>query len=99
MFFGACKEMLLQIAQLCQPRRDPAAAGLAAPQVLVGGRISLAAVGPPPDDDPPLPIEFFITPHLIAVSRKTADSWEGCLSFPELLVRVTRPRSVRVEFL
>src|SRR5436189_4795015 len=26
-------------------------------------------------------------------------SWEGCLSFPELLVQVPRPRQVRVDYL
>ena len=32
-------------------------------------------------------------------SEEEAEAWEGCLSFPELLVKVSRPLAVRVEYL
>jgi peptide deformylase len=75
-------------------------AGLAAPQVFVGRRVFLAQVAPPPDDDeaPPPPAEVFINPRIVGASEEKEGAWEGCLSFPELLVLVTRPRAVRVEY-
>jgi peptide deformylase len=74
-------------------------AGLAAPQVFVSRRIFLAAILPPASADAPPEVEFFINPRLIEVSEEESSSWEGCLSFPELLVLVPRPRQVRIEYL
>jgi peptide deformylase len=75
--------------------------GLAAPQVFVSHRIFLAQVAVPPDDqDAPLPPpEVFINPRIVAASGEAEAAWEGCLSFPELLVLVARPPRVRVEYL
>ncbi len=75
--------------------------GLAAPQVFVSHRVFLARVAPAPEgeDAPPPPPEVFINPRIVSTSPETAASWEGCLSFPELLVLVSRPRSVRIEYL
>jgi peptide deformylase len=78
--------------------RQAEGTGLAAPQVFESRRIFLAAILPPPADDAPPQIEVFINPRLLAVSAETADAWEGCLSFPELLVRVPRAWSVRVAY-
>ena len=74
-------------------------AGLAAPQVFASRQVFLAAILPPADDDSPPEIEVFINPRIVETSAETAGSWEGCLSFPELLVLVPRPRRVRVEYL
>jgi peptide deformylase len=76
-------------------------AGLAAPQVFVGRRVFLAQVAEPAEDEdaPPPPAEVFINPRVVAASDDTDGGWEGCLSFPELLVYVRRPRRVRVEAL
>jgi peptide deformylase len=75
-------------------------AGLAAPQVFVSRRVFLARVAPPPEaeDAPPAPPEVFVNPRIVSASPETAAAWEGCLSFPELLVLVSRPERVRVEY-
>jgi hypothetical protein len=41
----------------------------------------------------------FINPRIVGASEETALSWEGCLSFAELLVLVERRLAVRVEYL
>src|SRR5262245_57637601 len=74
-------------------------AGLAGPQVFSSRRIFLAGVLPPPTEDAPRGVEVFINPRITAVSPETAGAWEGCLSFPELLVLVERRQRVRIEYL
>jgi peptide deformylase len=44
-------------------------------------------------------VEVFINPKLTALSGERGLSWEGCLSFMELLVLVPRYKRVRVEYL
>ncbi|MFO0970201.1 MAG: peptide deformylase [Gemmataceae bacterium] len=73
--------------------------GLAAPQVFSDKRIFLAAVLPPNDPDAMPGIEIFINPVLTHASSEKATGWEGCLSFPELLVNVPRHRVVRMSYL
>jgi peptide deformylase len=73
-------------------------AGLAAPQVFDVRRVFLAAILPPPDVDGEPEIETFINPRLLGASEEQAEAWEGCLSFPELVVKVRRPLAVRVEY-
>lgn len=79
--------------------REQKGAGLAAPQVFASRRVFLAIVEPPQTEDQPGDAEVFINPKITGVSQETAQSWEGCLSFPELLVKVERHRAVRVEYL
>jgi peptide deformylase len=74
-------------------------AGLAGPQVFSDQRIFLAAVLPPLERDGPRQIEVFINPRFTAASPEKAYGWEGCLSFPELLVLVERHKAVRIEYL
>jgi peptide deformylase len=74
-------------------------AGLAAPQVFASKRLFLAAVHPPSEPEAAPGVEVFINPKIVAVSAEKAAAWEGCLSFPELLVLVQRVRGLRVEFL
>ena len=78
--------------------RQAAGAGLAGPQVFAGKRVFLALVRPAPEGEEREP-EVFINPRVTGVSREQEAAWEGCLSFMELLVLVTRPRAVRVEYL
>lgn len=73
--------------------------GLAAPQVFAGLRVFLAAVLPPTAEDAPPGIEVFINPRLTPLTDERARAWEGCLSFPELLVLVPRVRALRVDYL
>jgi peptide deformylase len=79
--------------------RSASGAGLAAPQVYDSRQVFLAAILPPASEDAPAEVEVFINPRITAASEETASAWEGCLSFPELLVRVSRPRQVRIEYL
>jgi peptide deformylase len=74
-------------------------AGLAGPQVFAGKRVFLAGVFPPPAEDEPRGLEVFINPRVAALSGERSLSWEGCLSFVELLVLVPRHKRVRVEYL
>ncbi len=73
-------------------------AGLAAPQVFDSRRVFLAAILPPIDPDGDPEIETFINPRLLGVSQEQAEAWEGCLSFPEIVVKVRRPLAVRVQY-
>jgi peptide deformylase len=72
--------------------------GLAAPQVFISLRVFLAGILPATEVDGPPGIEVLINPKVIPLTDETAKAWEGCLSFPELLVLVPRPKAVRVEY-
>lgn len=72
--------------------------GLAAPQVFEGVRVFLAAILPPDEPDAFPNVEAFINPKLIPLTHEMKSGWEGCLSFPELLVLVPRYRAVRVDY-
>jgi peptide deformylase len=74
-------------------------AGLAGPQVFAGLRVFLAGVLPPPAEGEPRGVEVFINPTITPLSGERSLSWEGCLSFVELLVLVPRYKRVRVEYL
>ena len=74
-------------------------AGLAGPQVFASKRLFLAGVLPAADPEAAPDVEVFINPHIVAVSAETASAWEGCLSFPELMVLVPRFRAVRLQYL
>ncbi len=73
--------------------------GLAAPQVFAGLRVFLARVAPPGPEGEPPPAECFINPRLTVTVGEQESRWEGCLSFPELLVLVPRAKAVRLEYL
>ncbi|MEZ4367983.1 MAG: peptide deformylase [Kofleriaceae bacterium] len=46
------------------------------------------------EDDPPV---AFLNPEILEVSDETQDSEEGCLSFPEVYIKVERPLRARVR--
>jgi peptide deformylase len=76
--------------------------GLAAPQV--GESIRVAAIEIAVDssrypDMQPFPLTFFINPVVTVLDESGQSFWEGCLSVPGLRGLVTRPRSVRVDWL
>lgn len=73
--------------------------GLAAPQVSSSRRVFLAAVLPQEDPDELPGVEVLINPRLTHASPEKSSGWEGCLSFPELLVLVPRHRAVRMTYL
>src|SRR5262249_19374022 len=47
-----------------------------------------------PEPDPPL---AFINPEVIETSEEQQDSEEGCLSFPDIYIKVKRPMRCRVR--
>jgi peptide deformylase len=73
-------------------------AGLAAPQVFVSQRVFVGMIEPPMEEGETPALEVFINPTVTAVGTKRVRAWEGCLSFPELLVLVPRFESVRIEY-
>jgi peptide deformylase len=86
------------LAEMTETLREAKGAGLAAPQVFASLRMFLAVVVPPENEgDPPI-AETFINPKITPLTDETARAWEGCLSFPELLVLVPRFRAVRIEY-
>ncbi len=74
-------------------------AGLAGPQVFQPKRLFLAAVLTPPEPKARPGVVVLVNPKIVGASEETARAWEGCLSFPELLVLVSRAVAVRVEYL
>ena len=62
--------------------------GISAIQVGIPWRIFLAG----------RPSELFINPRIIEKSSITKQDWEGCLSCPDLKVRVRRSHSVVMEY-
>ncbi len=72
--------------------------GLAAPQVGVSKQIVVidryAFEG---EEGSSKPKVVLINPEVIAQSKATQTGDEGCLSFPGVFVRITRPESVRVR--
>lgn len=74
--------------------------GLAAPQVHVGLRVAIVEV--PPGlrgaDEPGLPRTVLVNPVVTPLTDVEMETWEGCLSIPEMIGLVPRPRRVRVEY-
>jgi peptide deformylase len=86
------------LADMVETLVEARGAGLAAPQVFVSRRLFLALVKPPEEGEEPL-IEVFINPRIVDAGEDVEAAWEGCLSFPELLVQVSRPTHVRMAYL
>lgn len=63
---------------------------IAAPQIGVMKRIIYMHVGEP---------VVFLNPVLTGMSGEEMEVWDDCMSFPNLLVRVKRHRSCRIEYL
>jgi peptide deformylase len=63
---------------------------IAAPQIGVMKRIIYMNTGEP---------AVFINPALINMSGDEMEVWDDCMSFPNLLVRVKRHRSCRIDYL
>ncbi len=73
-------------------------AGLAGPQVFAGRRIFLAKVLPAEQEGGERQFEAFINPQITALSKQQLFAFEGCLSFPELLVLVPRLARIHVAY-
>src|SRR5258708_3822493 len=86
------------LAAMLETLRQEKGAGLAAPQVFVSLRVFLAGIHPPAAEGEMPGLEIFVNPKITPIGAETTSAWEGCLSFPELLVLVPRHRAVRVEY-
>lgn len=64
--------------------------GLAANQV--GHNIRVFAMRGPKSD------YVIFNPKIVSLSNETIELEEGCLSFPNLLVKITRPQHLRIRF-
>ncbi|MEW6297652.1 MAG: peptide deformylase [Thermodesulfobacteriota bacterium] len=75
--------------------------GLAAPQVHVPKQVAVLEVEKHPryPEAPAVPLTVLINPRVTVLSQETVDSWEGCLSIPDLRGVVPRYREVQVEAL
>jgi peptide deformylase len=74
--------------------------GLAAPQVHVGKRVAVVEVPPEArhEGDAGFPSTAMVNPVVTPLTREEMQTWEGCLSIPELIGLVPRPRRVSVEW-
>ena len=70
--------------------------GLAAPQVGVDARVLVMDCAPKEGPREPLAMA---NPEVVWTSEELNEHEEGCLSIPEIYGLVTRPASVRVQFL
>ena len=85
---GPSERMLIQA--MLKTMYESKGIGLAAPQVGIGQRIFVVDVGEGP--------RVFINPRIIRKSG-SAVMEEGCLSIPDVSVKVKRPEKVRVKYL
>jgi peptide deformylase len=63
---------------------------IAAPQIAVFKRVIYMNINNP---------IVFINPELTDLSSETIEVWDDCMSFPDLLVKVRRHRSCKIQFL
>ena len=94
---SATKEM---VKQMFFTMRRELGVGLAAPQVgrpiqLVVVEIKKTKIRP---HVRPLGPTVVVNPKITSVSKKIADDWEGCLSFPGVRGMVPRHESITVEY-
>ena len=82
---------------MLQTMYDAPGIGLAAPQVGILSRVIVMDCAKGEDEEPD-PIGL-ANPVITWSSEETREHEEGCLSIPELFGMVTRPSSVRVQFL
>jgi peptide deformylase len=87
------------LGEMLETLRHEKGAGLAGPQVFQSLRVFLAALVPSEEEGALSDVEVFINPKITPLTDEIARAWEGCLSFPELLVYVPRHRAVRIDYL
>jgi len=88
-------------ADLVETMRAANGAGLAAPQVDIPLRIFAVEVGDNPryPYKPRLGLRVLVNPVVRPVSEETYESYEGCLSIPDLRGLLTRHTEVEVAYL
>ncbi len=68
---------------------------IAAPQLGIMKRLIYMNIAPPAGTGPTV----FINPVLTNLSTERFELWDDCMSFPNLLVRVTRHKSLTINYL
>jgi peptide deformylase len=71
--------------------------GLAAPQVHVGLRIFVAALGSEEREAQDAEPITLINPEITPIGSEIVEDWEGCLSIPDIRGRVPRSREIKVR--
>ena len=84
---------------MIETMHDGRGIGLAAPQVFKSLRVFVANIMPMPTEETDGGVEVFINPKIHEHSRETSGTWEGCLSIEGLLVHLSRPLGISVEYL
>ena len=97
----ASEDMQRFIDSLIATMRHARGAGLAANQVFVEKRVCVMEVRDNPryPYKPNIPLTVLVNPVLTPLGDETFDSYEGCLSVPNLRGVVKRPVGVRIEAL
>jgi len=95
-----CEEVQALARDMFETLAEAGGVGLAAPQVGVSVRLILAGSFPSKrePDRPVVPVAALVNPRIVWASAETEPGWEGCLSFLQYRVRVTRARTVRVAY-
>ena len=83
---------------LCDSMYAESGLGMAAPQL--GEAMKMFIVEPKlagrAETDPPV---CFMTPEVLETSDEVQDSEEGCLSFPDVYIKVKRPMRTKVRYM
>jgi peptide deformylase len=90
--------LIKDIKRICKAKDG---VGIASPQVGVNKSIFILWSKPnkryPKAPDMPKPL-VIINPKVLEVSKQMISDWEGCLSIPGIRAKVSRHKSLRVEF-
>ena len=95
------KEIQTLIDDMIETMREYDGVGLAAPQVHVSKQITVIEVKDNPryPEVPKIPLLVLINPKITNRSKENLESWEGCLSIPDLRGIVPRSESLVCEAL
>jgi peptide deformylase len=83
---GEVKELIRQMKEVMMAADG---AGLAAPQIGVSKRIIIVNTKKGP--------KAFINPEVISFGKRRKENQEGCLSFPGLWLKITRPQEAIIS--
>ncbi|MEX0922715.1 MAG: peptide deformylase [Rhodovibrionaceae bacterium] len=89
------------VADMLDTMKDAAGTGLAAPQVHVPQRVVVFFVEAEraeregDEEVAAVPLTVLINPEIEPLTEDTESGWEACLSVPDLIGEVTRPRAIR----
>ena len=87
------------IDNMIETMREYEGVGLAAPQIHVSKQIAILEVDQNPryPDAPKVPLTVLINPKITSRSKKIIETWEGCLSIPDMRGIVPRNASLVCE--